>query len=88
MASLVVGLGSPEELGDEGPEVLDAGEVGNGNLPTGRQLLHEGLVGKVLELLKGCNLGAECIEGKRALSTSKKSHEDQGEEPVRCRRQK
>ena len=55
MASLVVGLGSPEEFGDEGPEVLDAGEVGNGNLPAGRQLLHEGLVGKVLELLQvGC----------------------------------
>ena len=45
MASLVVGLGRPEEFGDEGPEVLEEGEVGRGNLPAGLQLLQEELVG-------------------------------------------
>ena len=57
MASLVVGLGRPEEFGDEGPEVLEEGEVGSGNLPAGLQRLQEELVG-MLHLLMGWQLGA------------------------------
>ena len=57
MASLVVGLGRPEEFGDEGPEVLEEGEVGSGNLPAGLQLLQDELVG-MLDLLIGWQLGA------------------------------
>ena len=53
----MVGLGSPEEFGDEGPEVLEEGEVGSGNLPAGLQLLQEKLVG-MLHMLIGCQLGA------------------------------
>ena len=54
----MVGLGRPEEFGDEGPEVLEEGEVGSGNLPAGLQLLQEELVIGMLHLLIGCQLGA------------------------------
>ena len=58
MASLVVGLGRPEEFGDEGPDVLEEGEVGSGNLPAGLQLLQEELVGMLqrsaYRLATGC----------------------------------
>ncbi len=51
-----MGLGRPDEFGDEGPEVLEEGDVGSGNLPAGLQLLQEDLV-DMLRFLKRIEAG-------------------------------
>jgi len=72
LASLVVGLGRPEEFGDEGPEVLEEGEVGRGNLPAGLQLRE--LVGLLVSLradrvlVMEATRGAKVLAGREALA--------------------
>ena len=52
-----MGLGRPEEFGDEGPEVLEEGDVGSGNLPAGLQLLQEDLVATLSQRIEaGCEV--------------------------------